>query len=91
MGGCGHTPEEHEAMKAPGVWETLVFIGYQAGDPVVGYGDLELRNVPGTECTLYKPCELTEDEREQAREYARKVSLRAKARVAAALAAAAHA
>lgn len=93
MGGCGHTPEEHEAMKKPGVWETLRFIGYQPG--TYDLPDYELRNVAGTECTVSRPCAtpLTEEQRADAWELIRKISLRNKAMVAEARAraAAAHA
>lgn len=80
-GGCGHTPEEHEALKQPGVFEQLIFIGYQPGDPARGWSDYEMRNVPGTECTITRPCVLTDAEREDAREQNRLKSLRFKARV----------
>jgi len=84
VGGCGHTPAEHEAMKQPGVWETLRFIGFQPGGE--GYSDVEMRNVPGTECTLTRTVVLTEQQREEARAFARELSLRTRARVAEALA-----
>ena len=68
-------------MTAPGVWETLRFIGYQPGDAEIG--DIEMRNVPDTECTLTKACMLTEAEREAAREYARQLRINSRARAAA--------
>jgi len=69
MGGCGHTQEQHDAMKADdAVWASLVLIGYQLVDDEC---DFELRNVPGTECTLSRRCHLTPDEREAARAAAR--------------------
>jgi hypothetical protein len=87
-GGCGHTPQEHEELKAPGVWETLRFIGYQPGDDETP--DLEMRNVPGHECTLVKTCRLTEAERAAAHEYARQLHARNRGRIAAAMAVAAR-
>lgn len=83
-GGCGHTPEEHEALKAPGVFETLTFIGYQPGDPALGIGDQEMRNIPTTECTIVRPCVLTEEQREEARVENHLKSLRFQAEVQAA-------
>jgi hypothetical protein len=80
-GGCGHTAAEHESFKTPGIFETLDFIGHQPGDPERGWSDYEMRNVPGTECTIVRPCVLTEAQRATAREENHQKSLRFKAQV----------
>jgi hypothetical protein len=50
--GCGHTHEEHVAMKEDGVWETLILRGYL--DTCVEDTLIELRDIPVTRCTLGK-------------------------------------
>ena len=60
-GGCGHFPAEHEAMHEDGVWQTLRFDFYQ---PRLrpDMRDLEARDC-GRGSTLFRPYDLTDDER----------------------------
>jgi len=68
MSGCGHTQAEHDAIRNDDArWQELPIIGYQPGSTEHG-GDLEMRNIPGSECTLVRPCVLTESQRVAARE-----------------------
>lgn len=69
MGGCGHCQAEHDrARDDDAIWATLERIGFQPSC-CAGVPDYEMRNLG--ECTISRPCLLTDDERRMALEFAR--------------------